>query len=64
LGKQTYLSWWTHRIIDFVRENKNENINLTEMSKRTGITEEDIKWTMEKIKMLKIANGQPYVCTD
>ncbi len=34
------------------------------MSKRTGITEEDIKWTMEKIKILKIANGQPYVCTD
>lgn len=34
------------------------------MSKKTGITEEDIKWTMEKNKILKISNGQPYICTD
>jgi len=34
------------------------------MSKRTGILEEDIKWTMEKVKILKISNGQPYICTD
>jgi len=34
------------------------------MSKRTGVTEEDIKWTMEKIKILKYANGQPYICID
>jgi hypothetical protein len=34
------------------------------MSRRTGITEEDIRWTMEKIKLLKISNGQPFICTD
>ena len=37
---------------------------LSDMSKRTGILEEDIKWTMDKIKLLKISNGQPYICTD
>ena len=34
------------------------------MSKRTCITEEDLKWTMEKVKIMKISNGQPYICTD
>ena len=34
------------------------------MSKKTGILEEDIKWTMDKIKIMKISNGQPYICTD
>ncbi len=39
LGKETYLSWWTQRVIDFIRENKNETYTLADMSKRTGITE-------------------------
>ena len=64
LGKETYLSWWSQRLIDFIRENKNETYTLGDMSRRTGITEEDIRWTLEKIKILKYSNGQPYICTD
>lgn len=64
LGRETYLSWWSQRIIDFILANKNGSYTLGEMSKRTGVTEEDIKWTMDKVKILKISNGQPYICTD
>ena len=34
------------------------------MSRRTCIAEEDIKWTMEKIKILRVSKGEPYICTD
>ena len=57
LGKETYLSWWTQRIIDFIRDNKDQSFTLSEMSRRTCITEEDIKWTMEKIKILRVSKG-------
>jgi GNAT superfamily N-acetyltransferase len=64
LGKETYLSWWTQRLIDFIRENKGEPFTVGEISRKTCITEEDIKWTLEKLKLIKISNGQPYLCTD
>jgi hypothetical protein len=34
------------------------------MSRRTGITEEDLKWAMEKNKLIRISNGQPCISTD
>jgi hypothetical protein len=37
LGRETYLSWWSQRAIDFLRQNKNETFTLTEMSRKTGI---------------------------
>jgi hypothetical protein len=46
MGKEAYLSWWSQRIIDFIRDNINETFTLEEMSKRTAINEEDIKWTL------------------
>ena len=34
------------------------------MSKRTAINEEDMKWTLEKIKIVKFINGVPHLCCD
>jgi hypothetical protein len=34
------------------------------MSKKTGINEEDIKWTLEKFKLVKFINGVPHLCCD
>ena len=34
------------------------------MSKRTAINEEDMKWTLEKIKLVKFINGVPHLCCD
>ena len=37
---------------------------MEEMSKRTAINEEDMKWTLEKIKLVKFINGVPHLCCD
>lgn len=34
------------------------------MSKKTSISEEDIKWTLEKFKLVKFQNGFPIMCCD
>ena len=40
MGKETYLSWWSQRLIDFIRYmlNKDEGFSLEDMSKKTGIS--------------------------
>lgn len=46
LGKETYLSWWSQRLIDFIRLRKNEPFTVQDIIKDTAMTEEDIQWTM------------------
>jgi histone acetyltransferase HTATIP/histone acetyltransferase MYST1 len=47
LGRESYLSWWTQRIIEYIRERKDEEVTLANITKSTGIKESDILWTLE-----------------
>ena len=64
LGRETYLAWWSQRLIDCIRAHKNDCFTLQDMMRETAITEEDIQWTLEQVGLIKIAAGQPYLCTD
>lgn len=64
LGRETYLSWWAQRLIDYFRSHKNISFTLEDITKETAMTEEDIQWTLEQVGLLKSINGQPYLCTD
>ena len=66
LGRQSYLSWWTQRIIDYIREKvaKNQDFSLEEMSQETSITLEDIVDSLENVKLIKKHKGDIMICTD
>ena len=64
LGKKTYLAWWSHRLIEYLTAHRNDTFTMEQMSKETGMTEEDIGWTLEQMGILKWMNGQPHLCTD
>lgn len=66
LGRQSYLAWWTQRIIDHIREKqaKGESFSLDEMSKETFVRVEDIIESLENVKLLRKYNGEIYLCSD
>ena len=66
LGRQSYLSFWTQRIIDYIREKiqNKEDFSLEEMSQETSITLEDLVDSLENVKMIRKHNGQVFLCTD
>lgn len=45
LGRETYLSWWSQRLIDYIRLHKGDSFTLQDIIKETAMTEEDIQWT-------------------
>ena len=47
LGKESYLSWWTQRIIEYIRDRREDDITIANIIKSTGIKESDILWTLE-----------------
>lgn len=64
LGRESYLSWWTQRIIEYIREKKDEEITLANITRSTGIKETDILWTLEQKQMIKYQQSTPLICTD
>lgn len=46
LGRETYLSWWSQRLIDYIRLHKGDSFTLQDIIKETAMTEEDIQWTL------------------
>jgi len=64
LGRETYLSWWTQRVIDYIRIHKDEPFTLQEMGKITGMNEEDTQFTLEQMGMVKFSNNIPHLCVD
>jgi GNAT superfamily N-acetyltransferase len=64
LGRASYLSWWSQRIIEFIRKNKERVYSPQDISKETGILELDLFWTMEQTGMIKYHQGNTYLCTD
>lgn len=64
LGRASYISWWTQRIIEYIRRHPGETFSPSDITKETMIREEDILWTMEKKGMLKYVNGSSVLCID
>jgi MOZ/SAS family len=48
LGKASYVSWWIQRIIDYIREHKNESFSISDITKETFVNEKDIYETLVK----------------
>lgn len=48
LGRESYLSWWTQAIIEYLRKNKDNEITMNGITRETGIKDSDIIWTLEQ----------------
>jgi len=64
LGRTIYTNWWTQRIIEYIREKEDEDINIAEMSRETCMRDRDILYTMRKKNIIKFVGGEYYICTD
>lgn len=67
LGRVSYLSYWTQRLIDYFRTLDNEELkalSIKKISDRTRIKDEDIIMALEEVKILKKVGGNIYLCLD
>jgi len=48
LGRESYLSWWTQALIEYLRKNKDNEITMNAITRETGIKDSDIIWTLEQ----------------
>ena len=64
LGRITYMSFWTQKIIEYIREHPGEEITLKKISEVTSIKLDDITDSLERLDLLKKYNKQIYLCTD
>ena len=51
LGRTSYTNWWTQRIIDYIREKEDEEINIAEMSRETCMRDRDIYYTLVRSEL-------------
>lgn len=64
LGRQTYLSFWTQKIIDYIRGLNGQNFTLQDIIDNTAIREVDIVDAMENVNLIKKVKNEIYFCTD
>jgi len=64
LGRESYISWWTQKIVDFMRAHENEQYSIQSIREETMISEKDIVYVLERLNMIKYTQGNYYLCTD
>lgn len=65
LGHRTYISWWTHRLLSFLKKYQGDEISVQLLSQKTGILQTDIINLFESFKILRYHQGDHYfVVTD
>jgi histone acetyltransferase HTATIP/histone acetyltransferase MYST1 len=64
LGRETYLAWWSQRLVDYLRKHKDEPFVLEDIMRETAMTEEDILWTLETTELLKIIDEVAVICPE
>ncbi|KAL7528416.1 hypothetical protein ACHAWF_002549 [Thalassiosira exigua] len=62
LGKISYRSYWTHVLLTlFAKQKGEENVQIKEISVKTGIKTEDIISTLQSLNMIRFWKGQHVV---
>jgi len=64
LGRESYKSWWTQRLIDYFRERKDELYSIDDIVKATFMRPEDVTYTLEKLNLIKYNQGEYIICSD
>ena len=66
LGLKTYQSYWKRRVASTLKdlEEDHREISIHEIQKRTGMTYDDIQYTLEYTQILRYINTQPTLNCD
>ncbi|XP_037938875.1 histone acetyltransferase KAT8 [Teleopsis dalmanni] len=62
LGKLSYRSYWAYTLLDFMKECRTTTQSIKELSEISGITQDDIIYTLQSMKMVKYWKGQHVIC--
>nr|XP_016931740.1 males-absent on the first protein [Drosophila suzukii] len=63
LGRLSYRSYWAYTLLDLMKNRcAPEQITIKELSDMSGITHDDIIYTLQSMKMIKYWKGQNVIC--
>ncbi|XP_018796613.1 PREDICTED: histone acetyltransferase KAT8-like [Bactrocera latifrons] len=62
LGRLSYRSYWAYTLLEFMKECRTTTQSIKELSELSGITQEDIIYTLQSMKMVKYWKGQHVIC--
>ncbi|ALC48724.1 CG1894, partial [Drosophila busckii] len=63
LGRLSYRSYWAYTLLALMKRRCNaETTTIKELSEASGITQEDIIYTLQSMKMIKYWKGQHVIC--
>ncbi|XP_017048211.1 males-absent on the first protein [Drosophila ficusphila] len=63
LGRLSYRSYWAYTLLELMRNRcAPEQVSIKELSDMSGMTHEDIIYTLQSMKMIKYWKGQNVIC--
>nr|ABU97226.1 MOF [Drosophila simulans]ABU97234.1 MOF [Drosophila simulans] len=63
LGRLSYRSYWAYTLLELMKTRcAPEQITIKELSEMSGITHDDIIYTLQSMKMIKYWKGQNVIC--
>ncbi|XP_034099366.1 males-absent on the first protein [Drosophila albomicans] len=63
LGRLSYRSYWAYTLLELMKGRSSaEQTSIEELSKESGITRDDIIYTLQSMKMIKYWKGQNVIC--
>lgn len=64
LGRLSYLSFWTQKIIEFILSLDGKVFNLNDIVQNTAIRIQDVIEALERVNLIKKYKGEIYFCTN
>lgn len=62
LGRLSYRSYWAYTLLELMKECRTTTQSIKELSELSGITQDDIIYTLQSMKMVKYWKGQHVIC--
>ncbi|XP_055371028.1 histone acetyltransferase KAT8 [Condylostylus longicornis] len=62
LGRLSYRSYWAYTLLELMKECRTTTQSVKELSELSGITQDDIIYTLQSMKMVKYWKGQHVIC--
>ena len=64
LGRLSYLSYWTQKIIEYMLSMEGEKFNLQDVVDATAIRLQDVIDSLERVNLIKKHKGDIFICTN
>lgn len=62
LGRLSYRSYWAYTLLELMKDCRTTTQSIKELSELSGITHDDIIYTLQSMKMVKYWKGQHVIC--